>query len=74
MAAKRHMDIKRNITGHTIIIADIAGYFLKRSYVRCQGGLLPNPIKSEIHYKIEIGWLTLTKEEAAHDELTPICS
>ena len=30
MAAKRHMDIKRNITGHNIIIADITGYSLKR--------------------------------------------
>ena len=30
MAAKRHMDIKRNITGHNITIADIAGYYRKR--------------------------------------------
>ena len=29
-AAKRHMDIKRNITGHNIIIADITGYSLKK--------------------------------------------
>ncbi len=30
MVAKRHMDIKRNITGHNIIIADITGYSLKK--------------------------------------------
>jgi hypothetical protein len=33
MAAKRHMDIKSNITGHTLIISDIAGYFLKERFL-----------------------------------------
>ena len=73
MAAKRHMDIKRNITGHNLIIADIPGYFLKRLCVRRQGGLLPNSIKLEIHDKIEVG-CPPTKKEAAYDGETPICS
>ncbi|MFC2019863.1 hypothetical protein ACFLU4_07980 [Chloroflexota bacterium] len=30
MAAKRHMDIKRNITRHNIIITDITGYSLTK--------------------------------------------
>jgi hypothetical protein len=34
MAAKRHMDIKRNITGHNIIIADITGCSLKKLCIR----------------------------------------
>jgi len=34
MAAKRHMNIKRNITGHNIIIADITGYSLIKLCVR----------------------------------------
>ena len=34
MAAKRHMDIKRNITGHNIIIADITGCLLKKLCIR----------------------------------------
>lgn len=38
MVAKRHMDIKRNITGHNIIIADITGYFLKKLCIRRQVG------------------------------------
>ena len=38
MVAKRHMDIKCNITGHNIIIADITGYFLLKLCVRRQGG------------------------------------
>jgi len=29
MAAKRHMDVKSDIAGHNIIIADITGYSLK---------------------------------------------
>ncbi len=33
MATKRHMDIKRNITGHALIISDIAGYFLKKGFL-----------------------------------------
>jgi len=74
MAAKRHMDIKRNITWHNINIADITGYSLKKLCVRRQGGLLPNSIKLEIHDKIEVGCLTSTKEEAAYDGETPICS
>ena len=54
MVAKRHMDIKRNITGHNIIIADITGYSLKKLCVRRQGGLLPNSIKLEMHNNITI--------------------
>ncbi len=67
MAAKRHMDIKRNITGHNMIIADITGYSLKRLCIRRQGGLLPNSIELEIHDKIEMGCLTTTGEEATYD-------
>ena len=59
MAAKRHMDIKRNITGHNIIIADITGYSLKKLCVRRQRGLLPNSNNFEIHDKIEVDYLNL---------------
>ncbi len=41
MAAKRHMDIKRNITGHNMIIADMTGYSLKQWCVRRPGRLAP---------------------------------
>jgi len=48
MAAKRHMDIKRNITGHNIIIADITGYSLIMLCIRRRGGAycrMPCPSK-----------------------------
>ena len=41
MAAKRHMDIKRNITGHNMIIADMTGYSLKQWCLRRPGRLAP---------------------------------
>jgi len=41
MAAKRHMDIKRNIMGHNIIIADITGYALKKCVFDVMGVTCP---------------------------------
>ncbi len=53
MAAKRHMDIKRNITGHNMIIADMTGYSLKQWCLRRPGRLVPNSIERETGDKIE---------------------
>jgi len=51
------MDIKCNITGHNIIIADITGYFLLKLCVRRQGELLPDdlPLKKESSKNVSLG-------------------
>ncbi|MFC1951722.1 hypothetical protein ACFLYI_01590 [Chloroflexota bacterium] len=52
MAAKRHMDIKRNITRHNISKADITEDFLKKLCLRCQGGCDLPPVV--VFSKIEL--------------------